>query len=133
MFFGGGRGGGGFPFGDFEEMGGMPGMGGMGGRGPPKDVDTEAYYKLLGVDKKATYDEIRKAYRKLALKKHPDRGGDKEEFVKIQQAYETLADKEKREVYDKYGEEGLKEGGGGGGDPFDLFSMFGGGGPKRQQ
>jgi len=66
MFFG-GRGGGGFPFGDFEEMGGMPG--GMGGpRGPKKEVDNESYYKRLGVEKTATYDEIRKAFRKLALK-----------------------------------------------------------------
>ena len=134
MFFGGG-GRGGFPFGDFEEMGGgMPG--GMGGRrgGPPKDVDTEEYYKLLGVDKKASYDEIKKAYRKQALKKHPDRGGDKEEFAKLQNVYEVLSDKEKRDIYDKYGEEGLKEGGGGGGDPFDIFGqMFGGGGRRQQQ
>jgi len=81
MFFG-GRGGGGFPFGDFEEMGGMPG--GMGGRrGPPKEVDNKKYYELLGVEKTATYDEIRKAFRKLALKNHPDRGGDKETFQEL--------------------------------------------------
>jgi DnaJ family protein A protein 2 len=71
MFFGGG---GGFPFGGgFEEMGG-------GRRGPPKEVDNKRYYELLGVDKNASMDEIKKAFRKLALKNHPDRGGDKEKF-----------------------------------------------------
>jgi DnaJ family protein A protein 2 len=127
MFFGGG-GGGGFPFGDFEEMGGMPGMG---RRGPPKEVDNSKYYELLGVDKKASYDEIRKAFRKLALKNHPDRGGDKEKFQELNAAYEVLSDKEKRDVYDKYGEDGLKEGGGGGG--MDISDLFGFGGGRRAQ
>jgi len=127
MFFG-GRGGG-FPFGDFEEMGGMPG--GMGGpRGPKKEVDNETYYKRLGVEKTASYDDIRKAFRKLALKQHPDRGGDKEKFQELQQAYEVLGDKEKRDLYDKYGEDGLKEGGGGG---MDINDLFGFGGGRRQQ
>lgn len=75
MFFG-GRGG--FPFGDFEEMGGMPGRG-----GPPKEVDNSKFYDLLGVDKKASYDEIKKAFRKAALKNHPDRGGDHEKMAAI--------------------------------------------------
>ena len=112
MFFGGGRGG--FPFGDFEEMGG----------GPQKEVDTNKYYDLLGVGKSATQDEIKKAFRKLAIKLHPDKGGDPEKFKEVSVAYEVLGDPEKRKMYDKYGEEGLREGGGGGGFE-DLFSMFG--------
>ena len=69
MFFGGG----GFPFGGgFEEMGGR--------RGPPKEVNNTKFYELLGVDKNASMDDIKKSFRKLALKNHPDRGGDKEKF-----------------------------------------------------
>jgi DnaJ family protein A protein 2 len=55
-------------------------MGGQGHRGPPKEVDSTKYYKLLEVEKTASFDEIRKAFRKKALKEHPDRGGDKEKF-----------------------------------------------------
>lgn len=125
MFFGGG-GGGGFPFGD---MGG--GMGGP--RGPPKEVDNNKFYDLLGVGKKASTDEIRRAFKKSALKNHPDRGGDKEKFQEIQEAHEILTDEKKRSIYDKYGEEGLKEGGGGGGGMDDILNMFmgGGRGPQR--
>ncbi len=54
---------------------------------------------------------IRKAYRKLVLKHHPDKGGDKEKFQKIQNAYEILSDPDQKEIYDKYGEDGLKKGG----------------------
>ena len=71
MFFGGG-GGGGFPFGDF---GGHPGMG-----RPRGEVDNSRLYKVLGVEKNATHDEIARAYKKLAVKNHPDRGGSKEKF-----------------------------------------------------
>ena len=86
-------------------------MGGpRGPRSPRKPVDNSKYYELLGVEKTATYDEIRKAFRKAALKNHPDRGGDKEKFQELNQAYEVLSDKEKRDIYDKHGEEGLKEG-----------------------
>ena len=72
MFFGGG----GIPFGMDGDMPG--GMGGMGRSREP--ADTQALYDVLGVTKKATQSEIKKAFRKLALKKHPDKGGDVEEF-----------------------------------------------------
>merc|ERR1719223_2186408 len=105
MFFGGG---GGFPF---------PGMegGGHGGGRPKKNADTTKFYKTLEVEKNATEAEIKKAYRKLAVKHHPDKGGDPENFKEITRAYEVLSDSEKREKYDKYGEEGL-DGDGGGSD-----------------
>ena len=115
---------GGFPFGDFEEMGGMPGRG-----GPPKEIDNTKFYKVLGVEKDADFSQIKKAYFKLARTHHPDRGGSKEKFQEISGAYEVLSDKEKRELYDRYGEDGVKEGGGrgGGGGMDDLLSgMFGG-------
>ena len=109
-------------------------MPGMGGRGPPKEVDNNKYYELLGVEKTATYDEIRKAFRKLALKNHPDRGGDKEKFQELNGAYEVLSDKEKRDIYDKYGEEGLKDGGAHAGGMDDILGqMFGMGGRRGGQ
>jgi DnaJ homolog subfamily A member 2 len=111
---------GGDPFGG----GGHPGMGGgRGGGGGP--VDNKEFYELLGVPQDVDQKTLKKAYRKLALKHHPDRGGDETTFKKISVAYEVLSDEEKREKYDKYGKEGLQGGGGGGGD--DLFSMFFGG------
>ncbi|CAG8756988.1 1732_t:CDS:2 [Dentiscutata erythropus] len=73
------------------------------------------YYKILGVNKTADDEELKKAYRKLALKWHPDRhqgSADKEaaekKFKEISEAYEVLSDKNKRQIYDVYGEEGLK-------------------------
>jgi DnaJ homolog subfamily A member 2 len=92
------------------------------------------YYDLLGVQRNATDDEIKKSYRKLAMKHHPDRNpNNKEEnetkFKEISTAYEVLKDKEKRKLYDEMGEEGIKNmnGGGGGGNPFDIFeNIFGG-------
>jgi len=87
----------------------------------------------LEVEKTATFDEIKKSYRKLALKHHPDRGGDKDLFQEISNAYEVLSDKDKRDLYDKVGEEGLKEGAGGrGGGMDDIFSMFTGMGGRAQ-
>lgn len=75
------------------------------------------YYKLLGVSRDATDDEIKKAYKKMALKWHPDRNGGSEEaskkFKEISEAFEVLSDKDKRTIYDQVGEEGLKGGGGG--------------------
>ena len=111
-----------FPFGfDDDDFGGFPG--GFGKPKPKKDVDTTAFYKILGVEKTATKDEIRKAYKTLIRTEHPDKGGDKEKFQKIQLAYETLSDEGKRKVYDEYGEEGLKEGMTDG--PSDIFNIFG--------
>ncbi|XP_030383687.1 dnaJ protein homolog 1 isoform X2 [Scaptodrosophila lebanonensis] len=72
------------------------------------------YYKTLGLPKTATDDEIKKAYRKLALRYHPDKNkaaNAEEKFKEVAEAYEVLSDKNKREVYDKYGEDGLKSGG----------------------
>lgn len=101
------------------------------------------YYKTLGLQKGATEDELKKAYRKMALKYHPDKNkspGAEDKFKEIAEAYEVLNDPKKREIYDKYGEEGLKGGMGGGGgggggpggnftysfhgDPHETFRMF---------
>jgi len=72
--------GGGFPFEEFMG-GGMPG--GMPRGGPKKEVDNSKFYELLGVDKNAGDAEIKKAYRKLALRLHPDKGGDPEKFKEV--------------------------------------------------
>ena len=70
------------------------------------------YYDILGVSKNATEDEIKKVYRKLALKYHPDRNkGDKqaeEKFKEAAEAYEILSDSQKRSQYDRFGKNGLK-------------------------
>merc|ERR1719262_1023286 len=108
-------------------MDGMPGGGKGGGRN--ENVDTTKFYKLLEVDKGANDAEIKKAYRKLAVKHHPDKGGDPEKFKEITRAYEVLSDSEKRSKYDKFGEEGLDDDGGG--DPTDIFEAFFGGGRSR--
>ncbi|GFH53100.1 DnaJ protein [Chaetoceros tenuissimus] len=123
MFFGGD------PFEHFAHAGGMPGGG---RRGPPRDVDTTKLYETLGVEKTADAKEIKKEYRKLAVKHHPDKGGDEQKFKEISAAYEVLSDEEKRAKYDKYGLEGLENEGGGGRSPDDIFSMFFGGGGGRR-
>lgn len=76
------------------------------------------FYKILGISRTATDDEIKKAYRKLALKYHPDKNktpGAEDRFKEVAEAYEVLSDKSKRELFDQYGEEGLHPGAGGGG------------------
>jgi curved DNA-binding protein len=81
------------------------------------------YYKTLGVDRNATTDQIKQAYRRLAAKHHPDRGGDKQSFQEIQEAYGILGDEQKKQEYDNPMPQGFQFRSG---DPFgDIFSQFG--------
>ncbi|KAF4723908.1 DnaJ (Hsp40), sub A, member 4 [Perkinsus olseni] len=99
-----------------------------GAAGPKKDVDTQKFYDVLGVKKDASKADIKKAYRKLALKEHPDKGGDPEKFKELTRAYEVLSDEQKRARYDKFGEEGVDQDGMGPGNAEDIFDMVFGGG-----
>ena len=96
-----------------------------------RSIDNTEYYNNLNVSKDATQNEIKKAYRKLAIKHHPDKGGDPEQFKKISVAYDVLSDTEKRKKYDTYGKDGLSNGGGH--NPNDIFSMFFGNQMNRSQ
>ena len=109
----------------FSNMGGMS--------------NDDALYKELGVEKSASTADIKKAYKKMALKYHPDRNkeeGAEERFKKISKAYDILSDDEKRSSYDRFGLDAVNNGAGGvpgfgagGQNPFDLFDgIFGGGG-----
>ncbi|KAL7718441.1 DnaJ family protein [Entamoeba marina] len=108
------------------------------------------YYSILGVDKNFTEESLKKSYKKMALKWHPDRNPDNLEesnkrFQEISEAYSVLSNKEKRELYDKYGVDGLKRGNqmngfgptsnsfhfGGFDDPFTVFEQFFRGSPFR--
>jgi len=94
------------------------------------------YYSLLGVHKEASAKQIKKAYRDLSLKWHPDKNPDNKEvaeqkFMEISNAYEILSNADKRKIYDQYGEEGLKNSGGSDSgfnfkNPFDIFFEQGG-------
>ncbi|KAJ1879201.1 Type I HSP40 co-chaperone, partial [Kickxella alabastrina] len=92
------------------------------------------FYDLLGVSPSANDSELKKAYRKMALKYHPDKNQNPEDnnkFKEISHAYEILSDTQKRAIYDQRGEAGLSGAAGGGMDgvdPHDLFSQFFGGG-----
>jgi len=90
------------------------------------------YYDILGVSRTASDKEIKTAFRKLAAKHHPDKGGDSKKFVEIKEAYETLNDSKKRQMYDQFGttdpqQAGFQQQGFGGfGDVNDIFAeMFG--------
>ncbi|MCS6967364.1 MAG: molecular chaperone DnaJ [Cytophagales bacterium] len=87
------------------------------------------YYDILGVDRNATPEEIKKAYRRTAIKYHPDKNpGDKEaeeKFKEAAEAYEVLSDPEKRARYDRYGHEGVNSSFSGGVTVEDIFSSFG--------
>jgi molecular chaperone DnaJ len=94
------------------------------------------YYEILGVGRNASGEEIKRAYRKLAVKFHPDKNPDdthaEEKFKELGEAYDVLMDEEKRAAYDRYGHAAFSQGMGGGGggfhDPFDIFrEVFGGG------
>lgn len=109
------------------------------------------YYEVLGVAKTASADEVRKAYKREALKHHPDRNpGDsaaEAKFKAVNEAYQVLSDDEKRQIYDQFGHAGLEGGMGGAGDASDVFAHmqdlfsemfsggfgFGGGGRRQQR
>src|SRR6266567_3624167 len=80
------------------------------------------YYEILGVSKSASADEIKRAYRKLAMQHHPDKhGGDDAQFKELGEAYEVLKDPQKRAGYDQYGQAGAQ------GNPFGAGQPGGGG------
>ncbi len=112
------------------------------------------YYEVLGVSKTASADEIKKAFRRLAVEHHPDRGGDEAKFKELNEAYEVLKDTDKRKRYDQFGHAGVGSSAASDGNPFggfgggqgqsvnfdfgdlglgDIFESFFGGGGQRSQ
>ena len=96
-------------------------------------MNNNEYYDVLGVNKNSNDNELKKAYRKLSLRWHPDKNANSDEsnkkFKEIAEAYEVLSNKEKREIYDRYGKQGLEGHNQSGGiNPNDIFSQFFGGG-----
>src|SRR3954469_22317353 len=87
------------------------------------------FYAVLEVERNASEDDIKKAYRKLAMRYHPDRNNGspdaEEKFKQITEAYDVLRDPQKRAAYDRYGEAGLRGGGGGGFHHVDLSEALG--------
>jgi molecular chaperone DnaJ len=87
------------------------------------------YYEVLGVNKQASADEIKKSFRKLAMQYHPDRNPDNKEaeakFKEINEAYEVLKDEQKRAAYDRFGHQAFANGAGGtgGANPFGGFNF----------
>ena len=85
----------------------------------------EDFYQILGVSENASQDEIKKAYRKLAVEHHPDKGGDENKFKKISEAYDTIGDENKRSQYDNQKRNPFANMGGGGFNPFeDMFNQM---------
>ena len=86
-----------------------------------RKVDNDKYYKSLGLNKNCSKSDVKKAYRKLAMIHHPDKGGSEDKFKEITKAFETLSDDNKRKQYDQFGE---GEGGGGLRPGGDIFSQM---------
>ena len=85
----------------------------------------EDFYQILGVNENASQDEIKKAYRKLAVEHHPDKGGDENKFKKISEAYDTIGDENKRSQYNNQRRNPFANMGGGGFNPFeDMFNQM---------
>mmetsp|Transcript_11204 Transcript_11204/g.31531 ORF Transcript_11204/g.31531 Transcript_11204/m.31531 type:complete len:431 (+) Transcript_11204:117-1409(+) len=126
---------GGMPAGLFEGMFGGKGKGKGGGSedddGPGGAANNTRLYGLLGVEPDASAPDIKKAYHRMAMRHHPDKGGDPEAFKDIQRAFEVLSDPEKRQRYDRLGEDALQEDGSPSAEDL-IGQLFGGGGGGRR-